>query len=137
SKKDSKKPGKANPMWGGQFAHAPAELLAKINVSVGFDKRLYRQDIAGSMAHAKMLGRQNIISDADAKAIVGGLQAILKKIEAGNFHFKDSLEDIHMNIEAALKDDIGEVAGRLHTARSRNDQVATDVRLYVRDALDA
>ena len=127
----------ANPMWGGQFAHAPAELLAKINASISFDKRLYRQDIAGSIAHANMLAGQKIISSADAKAIVAGLQTILKDIEAGKFEFKESLEDIHMNIEAALKDRIGEAAGRLHTARSRNDQVATDFRLYVRDALDA
>jgi len=124
-------------MWGGQFAHAPAELLAKINASIAFDKRLYRQDIAGSLAHAKMLARQKIISEADGKAIVAGLQGILKEIESGKFIFKKNLEDIHMNIEAALKDKIGEAAGRLHTARSRNDQVVTDVRLYVRDVLDA
>lgn len=127
----------SNPMWGGQFASAPAEVLAKINVSVGFDKRLYRQDIAGSIAHAKMLVRQKIISDADGKAIIGGLKDIMKAIESGKFTFHDALEDVHMNIEAALKERIGEVAGRLHTARSRNDQVATDFRLYVRDALDA
>ena len=127
----------ANSMWGGQFSCAPAELLAKINVSVGFDKRLYRQDIRGSIAHAKMLARQKIITEADAKAIVNGLGAILKDIEAGTFTFSDSLEDVHMNIEAALKERIGAAAGRLHTARSRNDQVATGFRLYVRDALDA
>lgn len=127
----------ANPMWGGAFARAPSELLAGINASISFDKRLYRQDIAGSIAHAKMLAKQKIISDADAKAIISGLNAILKDIEAGAFEFKESLEDIHMNIEAALKDRIGAAAGRLHTARSRNDQVATDFRLYVRDALDA
>jgi argininosuccinate lyase len=136
SKKTAKTPA-ANPMWGGQFAHAPAQLLAKINASIGFDKRLYRQDITGSIAHAKMLAAQNIISAADSKKIVAGLQAILKDIEAGKFTFKEELEDIHMNIEAALKERIGEAAGRLHTARSRNDQVATDFRLYVRDALDA
>lgn len=132
-----KKQNSGNPMWGGQFAHAPAELLAKINASIAFDKRLYRQDIAGSLAHAKMLARQKIISEADGKAIVAGLQGILKEIESGKFIFKKNLEDIHMNIEAALKDKIGEAAGRLHTARSRNDQVVTDVRLYVRDVLDA
>ena len=124
-------------MWGGGFSVAPDELLAKINVSVGFDKRLYRQDIAGSIAHAKMLAKQNIISQSDAKAMIAGLNAILKEIESGTFVFKESLEDVHMNIEAALKDRIGEAAGRLHTARSRNDQVATDFRLYVRDAFDA
>jgi len=127
----------ANQMWGGQFAHAPAELLAKINASIGFDKRLYRQDIAGSIAHANMLAAQKIISTADAKAIVAGLKTILADIEAGKFEFKESLEDIHMNIEAELKNRIGDAASRLHTARSRNDQVATDFRLYVRDALDA
>jgi argininosuccinate lyase len=126
-----------NSMWGGQFSSAPADLLAKINVSVGFDKRLYRQDIRGSVAHARMLARQNIITEADAKAIIEGLKSILADIEAGGFVFKDSLEDVHMNIESALKERIGEAAGRLHTARSRNDQVATDFRLYVRDALDA
>jgi len=136
-KKSKNAAAQSNPMWGGQFTSAPAEVLAKINVSVGFDKRLYRQDIAGSIAHAKMLARQKIISDADGKAIINGLKDILKDIEAGKFTFRDSLEDVHMNIEAALKDKIGDTAGRLHTARSRNDQVATDFRLYVRDALDA
>ncbi len=127
----------ANQMWGGQFSCSPSELMAKINVSIGFDKRLYRQDIQGSIAHANMLAQQKIISSANAKAIILGLEEILADIEGGNFEFKDSLEDIHMNIEAALKERIGEAAGRLHTARSRNDQVATDFRLYVRDALDA
>lgn len=135
----SKKPTSksANSMWGGQFAAAPSELLAQINVSIGFDKALYRQDIAGSVAHAKMLAKQGIISSTDSKAIIAGLQAILKEIDAGKFAFKDSLEDIHMNVEAALKDKIGAAGGRLHTARSRNDQVATAFRLYVRDAFDA
>jgi len=139
SKKNSTpaKKNQANPMWGGQFSVAPAELLAEINSSISFDKELYRQDIAGSLAHASMLAKQKIISEKDAKAITSGLQAILKDIEAGKFTFKRELEDIHMNIESALKDRIGEAAGRLHTARSRNDQVATDFRLYVRDALDA
>lgn len=127
----------ANQMWGGQFSCSPAELMAKINVSIGFDKQLYEQDIKGSIAHANMLATQKIISQSDAKSIIAGLKDILKDIEAGKFEFKDSLEDIHMNIEAALKERIGEAAGRLHTARSRNDQVATDFRLYVRDALDA
>jgi len=136
SKHGSKKGG-ANPMWGGQFSRAPAELMAEINASIGVDKRLYRQDVAGSVAHAKMLAKQKIISAADAKAIVNGLQAIQKEIETGRFAFKESLEDIHMNIEAALAEKIGAAAGRLHTARSRNDQVATDFRLWVRDAIDA
>lgn len=136
---DSKinKSGTANQMWGGQFACSPSELMAKINVSIGFDKRLYRQDIKGSIAHANMLAQQKIINEADAEAIIAGLQEILRDIEAGDFEFDSNLEDIHMNIEAALKERIGEAAGRLHTARSRNDQVATDFRLYVRDALDA
>lgn len=143
SKKISKtskinKSSSANQMWGGQFTHSPSELMAKINVSIGFDKRLYKQDIVGSIAHANMLAQQKIISLADAKAIVVGLKDILRDIESGKFEFKDSLEDIHMNIESALKERIiGEAAGRLHTARSRNDQVATVFRLYVRDALDA
>lgn len=137
TKDSSKKPGGANPMWGGQFSGAPAESLAEINASIGFDKKLYRQDIAGSIAHANMLAKQKIISAGDAKAIVAGLNAVLKDIEDGTFEFKKSLEDIHMNVEAALKEKIGAAAGRLHTARSRNDQVATDFRLYVRDAIDA
>jgi argininosuccinate lyase len=124
-------------MWGGQFAHAPAEILSRINNSICFDQKLYRQDIHGSIAHARMLAKQKIITDSDAKAIVAGLKSILSDIEAGKFTFREELEDIHMNIESALKDRIGAAAGRLHTARSRNDQVATDFRLYVRDAFDA
>ena len=137
AKTKQKKNRKANPMWGGQFAHAPSEMLAKINASIGFDKQLYRQDIAGSIAHAEMLAQKRIISQNDCKAIVKGLQAIRDDIENGHFAFKDALEDIHMNIESALKGKVGAAAGRLHTARSRNDQVATDLRLYVRDAFDA
>ena len=138
--KKTMKPAKkstANPMWGGQFTVAPDELLAEINTSIDFDKALYRQDITGSLAHCAMLAKQKIITGKDAKAITTGLQGILKDIEAGKFTFKRELEDIHMNIEAALAERIGDAAGRLHTARSRNDQVATDFRLYVRDALDA
>lgn len=129
--------GSANPMWGGQFTRAPDKIMAEINASIGVDKRLYKQDIAGSIAHARMLAKKKIISGADAKAIVAGLQGILKDIEAGKFTFRASLEDIHMNVEAALAERIGPAAGRLHTARSRNDQVATDFRLWVREALDA
>ncbi len=128
---------RANPMWGGQFTRAPDKIMAEINASIGVDKRLYKQDIAGSIAHAKMLAKKKIINGADAKAIIAGLQDILKDIEGKKFTFRESLEDIHMNIEAALADRIGAAAGRLHTARSRNDQVATDFRLWVRDALDA
>lgn len=127
----------ANKMWGGQFTQSPSALLAKINASISFDKLLYRQDIEGSVAHAAMLAKQKIISSTDARAIIEGLKEILAEIEAGDFEFKESLEDIHMNIESALKDKIGDAASRLHTARSRNDQVATDFRLYVRDAFDA
>ncbi len=133
SKKSS---GGANPMWGGQFTRAPDKIMAEINASIGVDKRLYREDIAGSIAHAKMLAKQKIISAVDVKTMVAGLQGILRDIEAGKFTFRESLEDIHMNIEAALAERIGAAAGRLHTARSRNDQVATDFRLWVRGALD-
>jgi argininosuccinate lyase len=125
-----------NKMWGGRFKSGPDEIMERINASISFDQRLHAQDVAGSIAHATMLGEQGIISKADAREIVKGLKAIEKDIEAGDFTFSTALEDIHMNIEAALKDRIGEPAGRLHTARSRNDQVATDFKLYVRDCLD-
>ncbi|MBI4184869.1 MAG: argininosuccinate lyase [Proteobacteria bacterium] len=129
--------GAANPLWGGRFAAAPAEVMQRINASIGFDRALYAQDIAGSKAHARMLARQGIIGRADAEAIVAGLDRIQHEIEGGTFQFKTELEDIHMNVEARLAELIGEPAGRLHTARSRNDQVATDLRLWVREALDA
>ncbi|MBT6283582.1 MAG: argininosuccinate lyase [Rhodospirillaceae bacterium] len=124
-------------MWGGRFAAAPDALMERINASIGFDKALYAQDIAGSVAHARMLGDVGILSDADVTAICDGLAGIRDEIEAGTFEFKTELEDIHMNIEARLTERIGDAAGRLHTARSRNDQVATDFRLWVRDAVDA
>jgi len=126
----------ANAMWGGRFAASPAEIMQEINASIGFDKALSPQDIRGSKAHAAMLAEQGIISRADAKEILKGLDAVAAEIEAGRFEFKTALEDVHMNVESRLKDLIGEPAGRLHTARSRNDQVATDFRLYVRDRLD-
>jgi len=126
----------ANKLWGGRFAGGPADIMQEINASIGFDARLASQDVAGSKAHAAMLAKQNIISGADAKAIIKGLDAIEADIANGTFTFSTALEDIHMNVEAALADRIGPAAGRLHTARSRNDQVATDFRLYVRDALD-
>ncbi len=129
--------GGSNQMWGGRFAAAPDALMERINASIGFDKALYAQDIAGSVAHARMLGEIGILSDVDVTAICDGLAGIRDEIEAGTFEFKTELEDIHMNIEARLTDQIGDAAGRLHTARSRNDQVATDFRLWVRDALDA
>jgi len=125
-----------NTLWGGRFAAGPAAVMERINASIGFDRRLAAQDIAASKAHAAMLADRGIIAAADAAAIVAGLDAIAEDIAAGRFAFKTALEDIHMNVEAALAERIGAPAGRLHTARSRNDQVATDFRLWVRDALD-
>ncbi|GGF55651.1 argininosuccinate lyase [Paracoccus acridae] len=127
----------ANSMWGGRFAAGPDAIMEAINASIGFDRRLYAQDIRGSRAHAAMLAAQGIISDTDAEAIREGLLTVLSEIEAGDFPFRTELEDIHMNVEARLKEVIGEPAGRLHTGRSRNDQVATDFRLWVRDQCDA
>ncbi|MBM1220337.1 argininosuccinate lyase [Ponticoccus sp. SC2-23] len=127
----------ANAMWGGRFGAGPDAIMEAINASIGFDKRLAEQDIAGSRAHAAMLAAQDIITEKDAEAIREGLLTVLSEIEAGNFAFSTALEDIHMNVEARLKEIIGEPAGRLHTARSRNDQVATDFRLWVRDQCDA
>ena len=127
----------SNAMWGGRFSAGPDAIMQAINASIGFDKRLYAQDIQGSRAHAAMLAAQGIISAADAEAIRAGLLTVLAEIEAGSFPFRVALEDIHMNVEARLKEIIGEPAGRLHTARSRNDQVATDFRLWVRDQCDA
>ena len=127
----------ANTMWGGRFAAGPDAIMEAINASIGFDQRLYAQDIRGSRAHAAMLAAQGIISPSDAGAIGEGLFTVLSEIEGGQFRFQTALEDIHMNVEARLKELIGEPAGRLHTARSRNDQVATDFRLWVRDQCDA
>jgi argininosuccinate lyase len=127
-----RKTSKANPMWGGHFSQGPAEAFAAINPSIDVDKRLYREDIEGSRVHAKMLAAQKIISAKDAAAIEKGLTRILMEIESGTFTFSTALEDIHMNIESRLKSLIGDASGRLHTARSRNDQVATDLRLYAR-----
>lgn len=127
----------ANRMWGGRFASGPASALAEINASIDVDRRMYAQDIRGSLAHAEMLVRQRIISRANGAAIQRGLKRILGEIEAGRFKFQTVLEDIHMNVEARLAALIGAAAGRLHTARSRNDQVATDFRLWVRDAIDS
>ncbi len=126
----------ANKMWGGRFSEGPSAIMAAINASIGFDKRLFAQDIAGSKAHAAMLAKQKIITKADAAAIARGLDAVKAEIDSGTFHFSEALEDIHMNVESRLKELIGEPAGRLHTARSRNDQAATDVRLYLRDVID-
>jgi argininosuccinate lyase len=126
----------ANSMWGGRFAAGPAAVMREINASLPFDKRLWRQDIAGSIAHAQMLGAQGILSAADATEIVKGLEAVAAEYEAGDLPEDLDLEDIHMATETRLAEKIGPVAGRLHTARSRNDQVATDFRLWVRDAMD-
>jgi len=123
-------------MWGGRFSVKPAALMQAINVSIGFDRRLAAQDLAGSRAHATMLADVGVISQADAAAILGGLDAIEAEMAAGTFPFRDDYEDIHMNVEARLAELIGPAAGRLHTARSRNDQVALDFRLWVRDACD-
>ncbi len=125
-----------NKMWGGRFSEAPDAIMEEINASIDFDKALAPHDIAGSRAHAQMLADQGIISARDAKQIVAGLDKIASEIAAGRFTFSRALEDIHMNVEARLTETIGAAAGRLHTARSRNDQVATDFRLWVRDAID-
>jgi argininosuccinate lyase len=125
----------ANKMWGGRFASGPDAIMEEINASIGFDRRLFAQDIKGSKAHAAMLAKQGIISKADATEIRRGLDAVQAEIEAGTFTFSRALEDIHMNVESRLKAIIGEPAGRLHTARSRNDQVAVDFRLYVKETV--
>ncbi len=123
-------------IWGGRFSGKPAELMQAINVSISFDKRLADQDLAGSRAHAAMLLKSGVISSEDEAAIQGGLAAIAAEMAAGTFPFRDEFEDIHMNVEARLRELIGSSAGRLHTARSRNDQVALDFRMWVRDACD-
>ena len=135
--KNSKNTPATSTIWGGRFEAGPSAIMEEINASVDFDRRLYAQDIAGSKAHATMLAEQGILSATDGKAILAGLDAILKEIEAGDFEFSRTLEDVHMNIEARLREVAGDAAGRLHTARSRNDQVATDFKLWVRDAIDA
>jgi argininosuccinate lyase len=127
----------ANRMWGGRFAASPAEIMEEINASIGFDKRLAPEDIRASKAHATMLAQQGIITKADAREILKGLDEVLAEIESGAMAFSRALEDVHMNVESRLKERIGTPAGRLHTARSRNDQVATDFRLYVRARIDA
>ena len=126
----------SNEMWGGRFASGPAAIMEAINASIGFDKKLYAQDIAGSLAHSRMLAEQGIITKADQEKIAHGLNTILSEIEGGRFEFSTRLEDIHMNVESRLAELIGPAAGRLHTARSRNDQVAVDFRLWVRNELN-
>ena len=124
----------SNKMWGGRFDQASSEIMLEINSSIDFDKNLYKYDIAGSIAHCKMLAKQKIITNEESQKIISGLKQIEEEIESDNFQFKQELEDIHMNIENRLSEIIGDVAGKLHTARSRNDQVATDFKLYVKDA---
>ncbi len=126
----------ANAQWGGRFAAGPASIMQEINASIGFDRKLWRQDIKGSLAHAAMLAKVGVIAADDEGAIRDGLAVIAQEIETGAFRFDEALEDIHMNIEHRLTERIGEAGQRLHTARSRNDQVATDFRLWVRDAID-
>jgi argininosuccinate lyase len=127
----------SNKMWGGRFSESPDAVMEEINASIEFDQHLYRQDIAASKAHAAMLGKQGIITADHAAQIIRGLDTILSEIESGKFDFKRGLEDIHMNVESRLAELVGAAAGRLHTARSRNDQVATDFRLWIRGAIDA
>src|ERR1700733_2781606 len=126
----------SNKMWGGRFGSKPDPIMEDINASIDFDRHLYRQDIAASKAHAAMLAKKGIIAAQDGKKMAHGLDPILSENEAGSFAFKRALEDIHMNVESRLAELVGSAAGRLHTARSRNDQVATDFRLWVRDAID-
>jgi argininosuccinate lyase len=123
-------------LWGGRFAQKTDELVAELGESVSFDQRLYAQDVRGSQAHARMLAKQGIIPEADADAICAELNNILGEIEAGNFTWDSTLEDVHMNVESKLIERLGDAGGRVHSARSRNDQVATDVRLYLRDVCD-
>ena len=127
----------ANAMWGGRFSAGPDAIMEAINASISYDQRMARQDIDGSRAHASMLAATGVITEQDAEAIHEGLTQVLSEIEGGTFAFSAALEDIHMNVESRLKEIVGEPAGRLHTARSRNDQVATDFRLWVRDQMDA
>ncbi|PZO83861.1 MAG: argininosuccinate lyase [Micavibrio aeruginosavorus] len=124
-----------NTMWGGRFSSSVSEIMSEINASIGVDQRLWRQDITGSIAHCSMLIRQGIIDSDDGSSIIRGLEQVKDEIRSGQFVFKKELEDIHMNIESRLKEIIGPIAGKLHTARSRNDQVATDFRLWVREAI--
>ena len=131
---DASSRSKGQSLWGGRFERKPAELMQAINVSIGFDQRLAEQDLAGSRAHAAMLSKQGVISSGDAAVILGGLDTIEQEMKAGVFPFRDEYEDIHMNVEARLAELIGPTAGRLHTARSRNDQVAVDFRLWVKGA---
>ena len=126
----------ANKMWGGRFANSPDKIMEIINSSIHFDIRLALQDIQGSIAHAKMLGEVSIITKKESEKIITGLNEIRKEIENGNFKTSVELEDIHMNIESRLNELIGDLSGKLHTGRSRNDQVATDIKLYLREKIN-
>ncbi len=136
SKPPAAAPSSGQTLWGGRFSAKPAEIMQAINVSIGVDQRLWAQDLRGSRAHCRMLTARGIVGAEDGAAILSGLDTIQSEIEAGTFPFRDEFEDIHLNVEARLSELIGEPSGRLHTARSRNDQVATDFRLWVRDACD-
>ncbi|MFN7281604.1 MAG: lyase family protein, partial [Brevundimonas sp.] len=136
SKPPAAAPSSGQTLWGGRFSAKPAEIMQAINVSIGVDQRLWAQDLRGSRAHCRMLIARGIVGAEDGAAILSGLDTIQSEIEAGTFPFRDEFEDIHLNVEARLSELIGEPSGRLHTARSRNDQVATDFRLWVRDACD-
>src|SRR5690606_7033236 len=125
-----------NGSWGGRFSEATDAFVARFTASVNFDQRMYRQDIRGSLAHATMLARVGVLSDEELEAIARGLEEVLALIEAGDFQWSEALEDVHMNIEAVLTDKIGITGKKLHTGRSRNDQVATDIRLWLRDEID-
>jgi len=127
---------KDTKLWGGRFTEATDEFVEQFNASVSFDKRLFKQDIMGSRAHAEMLAHIGVLSSSDCDALLTALDTILKEIESGTFIWKTELEDVHMNIEARLTELVGEAGKRIHTGRSRNDQVATDVRLYLREAID-
>ena len=136
NKKNNNNSTKSNTMWGGRFNKSPTEILQSINSSIDIDKRLFKQDIAGSIAHCEMLVTKKIINQTDGRKIINGLKTIENEIITNNFKFKKELEDIHLNIENRLHELIGDTAGKLHTGRSRNDQVATDFRLWVRDAIN-
>ncbi len=136
SKPPAAAPSSGQTLWGGRFSAKPAEIMQAINVSIGVDQRLWAQDLRGSRAHCRMLIARGIVGAEDGAGILSGLDTIQAEIEAGTFPFRDEFEDIHLNVEARLSELIGEPSGRLHTARSRNDQVATDFRLWVRDACD-
>ena len=135
-KNKAKDKSQVSSVWGGRFTDGPSDIMDKINPSIDFDRRFFSQDIQGSRVHAEMLAKQGIISKRESRDIIEGLNKVEKEIRDGEFHFRRELEDIHMNVEARLTELIGEPGGRLHTARSRNDQVATDFKMWVREKID-